>query len=328
MLGGQIPRPPIQHLFGARLTEVGDGTAVFEMPLTEWLHAPQAAISIGALVIPADAALACAIQTQLPPATPYTTAEISLRLLAPARAGTTVRARGRVVHTKRTIKLSEVELIDSDDRLLAHGSSLCFVLPAISPAPEPPSAPPTTLPPTTEETPDPWRREPLGATLPQDVWDRLSGLEVLGSLLTGELPPPPIQYLTGIHLTSVERGRVTFAMPATEWLAAPPPGRAQGGTVALLAETALSDAIQSMAPAGTAIAPFDLKINYLRPLQVDGREATAAGTVIHAGRRIAIADARVLDADHKAVAVATGSAMILPGRAASLAALEDYAAGV
>jgi uncharacterized protein (TIGR00369 family) len=98
--------------------------------------------------------------------------------------------------------------------------------------------------------------------------------------------------------------------------------------VALLAETALSDAIQSALPAGTAIAPFDLKVNYLRPLKADGREATAAGTVVHAGRRVAVADARVLDADHKAIAVATGSAMLLPGRAASLAALEDYAAGV
>jgi uncharacterized protein (TIGR00369 family) len=90
-----------------------------------------------------------------------------------------------------------------------------------------------------------------------------------------------------------------------------------------LAETALGAAIQTTLPAKTAVAPIDLKVNYLRPLGSDGREATARGTVVHAGRRIAVAHAEVHDADGKHVALATGSAMILPGRAASLASLED-----
>jgi uncharacterized protein (TIGR00369 family) len=85
----------------------------------------------------------------------------------------------------------------------------------------------------------------------------------------------------------------------------------------------LSAAIQTTLPAGTALAPIDLKVNYLRPLSSDGREATARGTIAHAGRRIAVAHAEVRDADGKQVALATGSAMILPGRAASLAAVED-----
>jgi uncharacterized protein (TIGR00369 family) len=90
-----------------------------------------------------------------------------------------------------------------------------------------------------------------------------------------------------------------------------------------LAETALSAAIQTTLPARTAVAPIDLKVNYLRPLASDGRQATALGTVAHAGRRIAVAHAAVHDADGKQIALATGSAMILPGRAASLASIED-----
>jgi len=42
--------------------------------------------------------------------------------------------------------------------------------------------------------------------------------------------------------------------------------------------------------------------------------------VLHAGRRIAVASAEVLDADGRAVAIATGSAMILPNRPAALGA--------
>jgi uncharacterized protein (TIGR00369 family) len=96
----------------------------------------------------------------------------------------------------------------------------------------------------------------------------------------------------------------------------------QGGGVALLAEAALSAAIQTRIPAGTAMAPIDLKVNYLRPLLSDGRMASAEGRVIHAGRRIAVANSEVTDADGRRIAVATGSAMLLPGRPASLGAVE------
>ena len=50
-LAGYSPRPPIAHLFGNRLIEVGVGSAVFEMPLSEWLCGPHGTISIGALAI-------------------------------------------------------------------------------------------------------------------------------------------------------------------------------------------------------------------------------------------------------------------------------------
>jgi uncharacterized protein (TIGR00369 family) len=155
------------------------------------------------------------------------------------------------------------------------------------------------------------------------VWDRTSGLEVLRARITDELPEPPIKRLTGLRPTAAAEGAATFTLPATEWLCAPPRGRVQGGVVALLADAALSAAIGTILPAGTAFAPVDLKVNYLRPLASDGREATARGTVLHSGRRLAVASAEVRNADDKPVALATGSAMILPGRAAALASVED-----
>jgi acyl-coenzyme A thioesterase PaaI-like protein len=70
--------------------------------------------------------------------------------------------------------------------------------------------------------------------------------------------------------------------------------------------------------ARSGTATFEMKINYLRPLAADGRYSVASGRVLHTGRRIAVASAEVLDADRKPIAIATGSAMLLPGRAASL----------
>jgi uncharacterized protein (TIGR00369 family) len=318
MLAGHTQRPPLSRLTGLRLTEVGDGSATFELPLTDWLCVPQGAISIGPLTMPADGAMACAIQTTLPAATPFTTSELSLRLLAPVRPGSTLVARGRLIQARRTIALADASITDEQGRLIAHGSTLCFLLPRMDPAPEPPELPPHAEPRAEPETPDPWRRPALGETLAQSVFDRMSGLAVLQATLAGDLPRPPISHLIGIRLTAASENAATFQMPATEWLCAPPRGRVQGGAVALLAESALSAAIQTSLPAGTALAPVDLKVNYLRPLASDGRPAVAQGQLVHLGRRIAVANAMVNDADGKPVAVATGSAIVLAGRPASL----------
>lgn len=321
MVAGTAPQPPISRLTGMRLVECGIGTTSFSMPLSGWLCTSQGAISIGPLTIPADAAMACAIQTELPPATPLTTAELSLRLLRPAPAGGSITARGRVIDVRRTIALAEVTVTDQDERLIAHGSSLCVLAPE-SDRPSAPDEPvvPQRLVDGDRETdgPDPWQRPAIGEILPQDVWERMTGLEVLRAQLDDELPAPPIQHLTGLRATEASERQATFAMPAAEWLCAPIPGRVQGGAVALLAEAGLSGAIQTTVPARTALAPIDLKVNYLRPLAADGRLATAAGRVLHSGRRVAVATAEVVDADGRPVAVATGSGMLLPGRAVAL----------
>jgi uncharacterized protein (TIGR00369 family) len=163
----------------------------------------------------------------------------------------------------------------------------------------------------------------MGDVLPQEVWERMSGLEVLQAQIAGELPFPPIHHLTGLHPTAAAEGTATFTLPAIDWLSAPPPGRLEGGMVALLAESAASTAIQTLQPAGMAYAPVDLKVNFVRPALTDGREIEATGRVVHAGRSIVLADAEVVNADGKLVALARASALVRPGRPASLAEIAD-----
>jgi len=321
MLDGRVPRPPIGRLTGMALTEVGAGSAVFAMQTTEWLASPQGPPQPGSLCVLADGPLGCAVQSALPAGVVYSTSELSLRVLRPAGSGGALTARGSLVQGRRTIALSEVYIQDNRGRLLAHGSSLCFLVAAdgVPPAARP-AMPAGELP--VERTLDPFERPPMGEVLPQEVWDRMSGLEVLQAQIAGDLPWPPIYYLTGLRPTAAGDGSATFSIPATAWLCAPPPGRVEGGVVALLADAAASSAIQTLLPAGTAIAPVDLKVNFVRPARTDGRQIVANGRVVHRGRSIIVADAEVVDADGKTVSIARTSALVLPGRPASLAGVE------
>ena len=317
-LDGRAPRHPLSHLTGIKLTEVGAGKATFVMPASPWLRTPEGVVTLGTLAVLADGPLACAVLTALPPATASTTAELTLRALRPVRVGTTLTGKGHLIYAGRTVALSDVSIEDHEGRLVAHGSSLLFVFPPQTPPAVPAAAPPKE---PRHETPDPYLRPVVGEMLPQSVFDRMSGLEVMNAIRAGELPPPPSRYLFGLRLAEASEGQATFVLPASEWLC-PPSGRVQGGVIAMLADAALSGAITTLKPAGTATATIDLKVNFLRPAPADGGELMARGRVDHAGRTIAVAHSEVVNADGKQVALATGSAVMLPGRSASLGDLK------
>jgi uncharacterized protein (TIGR00369 family) len=262
------------------------------------------------------------VQTALPPATPFSTAEISfkfLRTIVP-RSGT-LTAKGRLIHAGKTIAISLVEVTDDAGRLLAVASTRCTILPRIE-APREVVEQALKNPPRLTEpvwpSPHPYQRPVEGEVLPQEIWDRRSGVEIMRALIEGTLPPPPISKFCGIVPLDAEEGRTRWRMPASEWLSTPVQGRLYGGATAFLAGTAIDGAVQTTVPAGTAFASVDLKIYYLRPVAPNGKDLVAEGAVIHRGRTVAIGTAEVFDADGKKVAVASGSALILPGRPATL----------
>ena len=307
MLSGEAPDPPLSHLTGMRLVEFGSGRATFSLPVTGWLCGADGRVGLGALTIPADAAMACAIIAGLPAATGLTTTELALRQVRPAHPGDTLLARATVLDAGPPVALAEVTLTGDDGRLIAHGSSLCVTVPiGAAPADEPTDVADATA---QDSGPDPWQRP---APPPDRSAARASGETPGASVSAG-----PLGRLTGLRPLSAEPGAATFALPATRWLCAPPPGRVQGGAVALLADAAITAAVQAAAPTGAAFVPVELKLNYLRPLRSDGREARARAELVHSGRRIAVARAEVTDADGRAIAVASGSAVSAESAAAA-----------
>jgi uncharacterized protein (TIGR00369 family) len=314
--------PPIRYLFGLAPTSVEPGAVTFSMPVTDWLLFPQGVISGATLGILVDAPLGCTVQTALPPATPFTTAEISFKFLRTVvpQSGT-LTAKGRLIHAGRTTGVSLVEVTDQAGRLVAVTSTRCAILPRVQ-VPSEVFEQALKNPPRLREpdwpSPHPYERPVTGEVLSQDIWDGTDGLGVLQSLIRGVLPAPPLAHFCGIAPVDAEAGKTTWKMPASEWLCSPVQGRLYGGATAMLAGTAIDGTVQTTLPAGTAFAPVDLKVYFLRPVSPDGRDLMARGTVIHRGRNIAIGTSEVFDADGKKVAVATGSAVILPGRPATV----------
>jgi uncharacterized protein (TIGR00369 family) len=314
--------PPIGYLSGLGLTCVEPGGVTFTLPVTGWLLFPQGVVSGATLGILVDAPLGCAVQTALPPATPFTTAEISLRFLRTVgpQAGT-LTAKGRLIHAGQTTGVSLVEVTDPAGRLVAVTSTRCAILPRVQ-VPWQVIEQALKNPPRLREpdwpSPHPYQRPAAGQVLPQEIWDGTDGLGVLQSLIAGELPAPPLTHLCGITPVQAEAGATTWTMPASPWLCAPVQGRLYGGAIALLAGTAIDGTVQTTLPAGTAFGPVDLKVYFLRPVPPDGRDLVARGTLIHRGRSMAIGTSDVFDADGRKVAVATGSAVIMPGRPATV----------
>ena len=320
---GRTPHSPMSYLTELRMTAGSRGHSEFEMPASPWF-ANSAGVIAGILAVIADAALGSVVHGDLPAGQVMTTAELSMTFLRPAvpAPGKQLGGAGQLIHRGRSQGLSEAFLFDPDEALICHGTSRCSVFPPVDPLPEPPGELPVLDEPTPGSDPtDPLRREVDGEVLPQSEFEQRSGLEVLRALGAGELPASPIHHLTGLGLTDAQEGSVTMKLPCSRWLSTSA-GTVQGGFTAMLAEAALAAAVFSTAPAGTATATLDLKVNYLRPVFPDGEDLIAKARVLHSGRTIAIASAELENAEGKPVALATGSTMYLPGRPASLAGVD------
>ena len=291
MLAEATPAPPLSHLTGMRPVQLTAECAQFTMPVSPWLCADDGRVPLGVLAIPADAAMACAIIADLPAGTAITTSELALRQVRPARPGGVLLTSATVVDLAPAVALAEVTVTDEAGALIARGGSLCMILPftaeddpglATAAGGKAPGGRGEAQPVAVDAGPDPWQRPAADAGLSR---------------------------LTGLAAIAIAPGEAAFALPATRWLCAPPPGRVQGGAVALLAGAAIDAAMQTAAPTGSRFVPLELKLNYLRPLVSDGREATAHATLVHGGRRTAVARAEVTDADGRAIAVASGSGL-------------------
>ncbi len=140
----------------------------------------------------------------------------------------------------------------------------------------------------------------------------LSGLDALNKIISGELPPPPIAVLMNMALVEVEEGRAVFhGFPAEYHYN--PLGTVHGGFAATLCDSAMGCAVQSTLPTGTGYTTVELSVNLLRPITAETGKVICEAKIIHSGRRIATADARLTDESGKLYAHSTTTCAVFSG---------------
>ncbi|MFY0679340.1 MAG: PaaI family thioesterase [Thalassovita sp.] len=129
MLQGDASGPPIAALLNFRLSKVEDGLVAFEGEPPFEASNPMGTVHGGWYGTVLDSCMACAVMTQVPKGSVYTTLEYKINILRPTPVGTKVRAVGKTQHVGRSTGIANGEIRGrDDDRLYATGSTTCIVM--------------------------------------------------------------------------------------------------------------------------------------------------------------------------------------------------------
>ena len=120
-------RPPIAELIGFGVGQIGDGRAVGSLLTGPQHRNPMGTLHGGVLCDLADAAMGMAYASSLDEGETFTTLELKINFLKPVWTGRLV-ATGRLVKGGRTVGLTECDVVDDKDRLVARASSTCMTL--------------------------------------------------------------------------------------------------------------------------------------------------------------------------------------------------------
>jgi uncharacterized protein (TIGR00369 family) len=148
----------------------------------------------------------------------------------------------------------------------------------------------------------------FGAVPPQQFAGR-GGLEVLQAILRGELPAAPIARTLDFRLVEVGEGRAVFqGTPGPAH--ANPMGGVHGGWYATLLDSALGCSVHTLMPAGRGYTTAELSINLVKAIGPRVQRVRAVGQVVHCGRQLATAEARLVGPDGTLYAHATTSCLV------------------
>ena len=137
----------------------------------------------------------------------------------------------------------------------------------------------------------------------------LSGLQLMQAMLDGHLPYAEIARTLDFTIIEVGPGRAVFqGQPGTQHLN--PLGTVHGGWFATLLDSALGCAVHTMLPAGRAYTTAELGINLVKAITPKLARVRAIGQVLHCGRQLATAEARLVGADGTLYAHATTTCLV------------------
>ncbi len=287
---------PVNALVGLRLISVGQGRARMAMVPAEHHYNPLGSVHGGIVATLAEAAMACAVDSALPPGRASATLEIKVNYLrALTLAAGEVVCDGAVVHAGRRTAVAEARITDAAGRIYAVASATCLLS----------DTPPAALPPEAGawlvEWSDPLivARDGAGA----------AGLDYLRGMAAGRLPPPPAIRLLGITLETAEPGRVTMTLPPGVHLH-DASGAVHPGMIATLLDSVMGCSVHATLPAGQGYTTLEIKVNFLHPVTPATGVLIGTGQAVHAGRQMAVAEGHARDAAGRLYATASTTCLM------------------
>jgi uncharacterized protein (TIGR00369 family) len=147
-----------------------------------------------------------------------------------------------------------------------------------------------------------------GLARPEQIAGK-TGLQMMEAMLRAEIPYAAIAKTLDFTLLSVSPGVAVFqGTPLPQHLN--PLGTIHGGWVATLLDSALGCSVHTMMPAGRAYTTAELSVNYVKGLTPKVQRVRAEGKVIHCGRQLATAEARLFGPDGTLYAHATTTCLV------------------
>jgi uncharacterized protein (TIGR00369 family) len=136
-----------------------------------------------------------------------------------------------------------------------------------------------------------------------------TGLEVMQGLLSGQLPYASIAKTLNFVVMDVGPGLAVFqGTPGLDHMN--PLGTVHGGWFATLLDSALGCAVHTMMPPGRGYTTADLSVKLVKALTPKVQRVRAIGQVVHCGRQLATAEARLVGPDGTLYAHASTACLV------------------
>ena len=131
ILDGTVPGPPIGFTMGFNLYDVERGRVTFRgAPQFEVMN-PMGSVHGGWYGTILDSCMACAVMTEVPLGSVYTTLEYKINITRAIPPGAQVDAIGTVDHAGRSTGVATGRIVGVDDgKLYATGSTTCIIMKA------------------------------------------------------------------------------------------------------------------------------------------------------------------------------------------------------
>ncbi len=139
---------------------------------------------------------------------------------------------------------------------------------------------------------------------------QMAGLDYLRAMLHGELPLPPICATIGFRFVEFDEGRAVMELEPGEHQYNPL-GTIHGSVIVALLDSVAGSAVHTTLPAGVGYTTVSLNTSFLRPVRADTGALRAEGTLLRAGRSLALSEAKLVDTDGAMYGHAISNCMIL-----------------